>query len=92
MSDVDELIEEIERRPEGPEVGAFFDLDGTLIAGYSANVFYQEFVRAPADVGPASIARSLAPRSTQCDSGARTSTRLDARSRGLVPGASRRTS
>ena len=45
MSDVDELIAEIESGPEGPEVGAFFDLDGTLIAGYSANVFYQEFLR-----------------------------------------------
>jgi putative phosphoserine phosphatase / 1-acylglycerol-3-phosphate O-acyltransferase len=45
MSDVDELIEEIESGPEGAQVGAFFDLDGTLIAGYSAQVFYQEFLR-----------------------------------------------
>ena len=45
MSAIAELIEEIESGPEGPEVGAFFDLDGTLIDGYSANVFYQEFVR-----------------------------------------------
>lgn len=45
MSAVDERIEQIERGPEGPRVGAFFDLDGTLIAGYSATVFYQEFVR-----------------------------------------------
>lgn len=45
MSAVDERIEQIERGPEGPAVGAFFDLDGTLIAGYSATAFYQEFIR-----------------------------------------------
>lgn len=27
---------EVDRLPEGPEIGAFFDFDGTLIAGYSA--------------------------------------------------------
>ena len=27
---------EIDAGPEGPEVGAFFDLDGTLVAGYTA--------------------------------------------------------
>jgi putative phosphoserine phosphatase/1-acylglycerol-3-phosphate O-acyltransferase len=27
---------EIGAGPEGPEVGAFFDLDGTLVAGYTA--------------------------------------------------------
>ncbi|HEV3229554.1 MAG TPA: HAD-IB family hydrolase [Solirubrobacteraceae bacterium] len=59
MSDVRELIEEIESGPEGPEVGAFFDLDGTLIAGYSANVFYQEFIRRR-QMSPGAIARSVA--------------------------------
>jgi putative phosphoserine phosphatase / 1-acylglycerol-3-phosphate O-acyltransferase len=42
---VDALIAEIESGPAGPETGAFFDLDGTLIAGYSAHVFFQEFLR-----------------------------------------------
>ena len=28
-----QLLAEIERAPAGPEVGAFFDFDGTLIAG-----------------------------------------------------------
>jgi putative phosphoserine phosphatase/1-acylglycerol-3-phosphate O-acyltransferase len=59
VSDVRELIEEIQGGPEGPEVGAFFDLDGTLIAGYSANVFYQEFIRR-LQMSPAEIARSVA--------------------------------
>lgn len=45
MTPVDELIEEIESGPEGPGIGVFFDLDGTLIAGYSAQVFYGEFIR-----------------------------------------------
>jgi len=58
MSDVDALIDEIERGPEGPEVGAFFDLDGTLIAGYSANVFYQEFLRRR-QMSAADVVRSL---------------------------------
>ena len=30
------LTREIDRLPEGPETGAFFDFDGTIIAGYSA--------------------------------------------------------
>ena len=28
--------------PDGPEIGAFFDFDGTLIAGYSAAAFILE--------------------------------------------------
>ena len=28
--------EEVDASPEGPDVGAFFDLDGTLVAGYTA--------------------------------------------------------
>ena len=32
-------VEEIDASPEGPEIGAFFDFDGTLIAGYSASHF-----------------------------------------------------
>jgi putative phosphoserine phosphatase/1-acylglycerol-3-phosphate O-acyltransferase len=59
LSDVGDLIEEIENGPEGPEVGVFFDLDGTLIAGYSANVFYQEFLRRR-QISAADVARSLA--------------------------------
>lgn len=37
---VREAIEQIEAGPGGPEVGAFFDLDGTLVAGYTAATFY----------------------------------------------------
>lgn len=59
MSDVRELIEEVESGPRGPEVGVFFDLDGTLISGYSANVFYQEFIRRR-QLSAGELARSVA--------------------------------
>jgi putative phosphoserine phosphatase / 1-acylglycerol-3-phosphate O-acyltransferase len=42
---IDELLAEIEAGPQGPKVGAFFDFDGTLIAGYSAAAFYEDRVR-----------------------------------------------
>lgn len=42
MSIHDDVIRSIEKMPDGPEIGAFFDFDGTLIAGYSAAAFIQE--------------------------------------------------
>jgi putative phosphoserine phosphatase/1-acylglycerol-3-phosphate O-acyltransferase len=35
--DVEDVIADIKAGPDGPEVAAFFDFDGTLIQGYSAN-------------------------------------------------------
>lgn len=46
-----DLIRDIENSPEGPEIGAFFDFDGTLIAGFSATVFLKEQIRR-GDLGP----------------------------------------
>jgi len=40
-----DVIRNIEKAPEGPHIGAFFDFDGTLIAGFSATVFLKEQVR-----------------------------------------------
>ena len=37
-----DVVEEIERLPDGPEIGALFDFDGTIIAGYSAVAFFEE--------------------------------------------------
>ena len=34
---VDDVIADIKAGPAGPKVAAFFDFDGTLIQGYSAN-------------------------------------------------------
>ena len=40
MRGLDARLAELENGPTGPSIGAFFDFDGTLIAGYSATVFY----------------------------------------------------
>jgi putative phosphoserine phosphatase/1-acylglycerol-3-phosphate O-acyltransferase len=40
-----DVIAEVSKSPEGPETGAIFDFDGTLISGYSAVAFIQEQVR-----------------------------------------------
>lgn len=45
MSDVRSLIARVESGPQGPEVGAFFDFDGTLIDGYSALAFLKYRLR-----------------------------------------------
>lgn len=45
MDELDKLVAEIEAGPKGPDVGAFFDFDGTLIAGYSAAIFFRDRVR-----------------------------------------------
>ncbi|MEM9704585.1 MAG: HAD-IB family hydrolase [Pseudomonadota bacterium] len=39
---LDEILEDIEGAPDGPEVAAFFDFDNTLIAGYSVSAFLRE--------------------------------------------------
>jgi putative phosphoserine phosphatase/1-acylglycerol-3-phosphate O-acyltransferase len=36
------LTREIDEGPSGPEIGAFFDLDRTLLAGYSASAFVRD--------------------------------------------------
>ncbi|MFT7048681.1 MAG: putative phosphoserine phosphatase/1-acylglycerol-3-phosphate O-acyltransferase [Halioglobus sp.] len=42
MASIKQLLSDIEASPEGPEVAAIFDFDGTIIAGYSAIVFIRE--------------------------------------------------
>jgi len=38
-------VAEIEASPEGPEIGAFFDLDGTLVAGFTGVIMTQDRLR-----------------------------------------------
>ena len=38
-------VAEIEASPAGPEIGAFFDLDGTLVAGFTGVVMTQDRLR-----------------------------------------------
>ena len=52
------LLSEIDAGPEGPEIGAFFDFDGTLIAGYSAEAFVLDAIRRR-KVNPQMLVRSL---------------------------------
>ena len=54
----DALTGPILRGPAGPEIGAFFDFDGTLIHGFSAGAFYRDRVRR-LDIGPTEAARTL---------------------------------
>jgi putative phosphoserine phosphatase/1-acylglycerol-3-phosphate O-acyltransferase len=42
VSDLDLALRAIEVGPEGPTVGAFFDLDGTLVKGFTALAFLRE--------------------------------------------------
>ena len=39
---VTEAIASIEAGPRGPQVAAYFDLDGTLVAGYTGNSFFTD--------------------------------------------------
>lgn len=54
----EEAIAAIEAGPHGPEVGAFFDLDGTLVAGYTAATFYGDRLRGR-EVSPAEFLRTV---------------------------------
>jgi putative phosphoserine phosphatase/1-acylglycerol-3-phosphate O-acyltransferase len=60
MSDHGILTREIDLGPEGPHIGAFFDLDRTLIAGFSASAFVREWLTsgraAAADIATAAAA------------------------------------
>jgi hypothetical protein len=40
-----EWLDAIEESPEGPEICAIFDFDGTIISGYSAIAFIREQLR-----------------------------------------------
>ena len=51
-------LAEVEAGPDGPKVGAFFDLDGTLIAGYSAGHLASARLRSR-DLGPAEVLRAV---------------------------------
>ena len=44
--DAARLIADVDAGPEGPEIGAFFDFDGTLIDGYSLGAFARHHLRA----------------------------------------------
>ena len=45
MASIKQLLKDIEAAPDGPQIAAIFDFDGTIIAGYSATAFIREQVR-----------------------------------------------
>ena len=58
MSDLGWLLEDVARSPDGPEVAAFFDFDGTLIDGYSARAFFSERLK-NRDIGFRELLRTV---------------------------------
>ncbi|PID97240.1 MAG: HAD-IB family hydrolase [Actinomycetales bacterium] len=54
-----EQLRRIAEGPQGPEIGVFFDLDGTLVSGYTASAFFAEGVRTR-EVGLRDAAKTLA--------------------------------
>ena len=40
-----DVTQQVNRAPDGPQVGAFFDFDGTLMAGFSATEFLKEQIK-----------------------------------------------
>jgi putative phosphoserine phosphatase/1-acylglycerol-3-phosphate O-acyltransferase len=40
-----DVIAEVLKLPDGPQIGAFFDFDGTIISGYSVTAFLKEQIR-----------------------------------------------
>ncbi len=40
-----DVVAEVLKLPDGPQVGAFFDFDGTVISGYSAFAFIEEQIK-----------------------------------------------
>jgi len=40
-----DVVAEVLKLPDGPQIGAFFDFDGTVISGYSAFAFIEEQIK-----------------------------------------------
>ncbi|MDQ6835355.1 MAG: HAD-IB family hydrolase [Actinomycetota bacterium] len=59
MTALDAMVAEVKRAPAGPQLGAFFDVDGTVIDGFSALAFYRHRARS-FDIGLSEAARTLA--------------------------------
>jgi putative phosphoserine phosphatase/1-acylglycerol-3-phosphate O-acyltransferase len=58
MTTADQAIEKVRQGTTGPRVGAFFDLDGTLVQGYTAQAFYSDRIRR-GEVAPGEFLRIL---------------------------------
>lgn len=45
MADNESILQDILDAPDGPEIGALFDFDGTIINGYSAAALYKDKIK-----------------------------------------------
>ena len=45
MAPYQTVVAEIEKLPDGPQIGALFDFDGTIISGYSVTAFVTEQIK-----------------------------------------------
>lgn len=68
MATLDELLDAIAAAPEGPQVAAFFDYDGTVIDTFSASAFYRHRIR-HFEIGPVELAKTLLGAARGIDSG-----------------------
>ena len=55
-------VAEVMASPPGPKIGAFFDLDGTLVAGFTAVILTRERFRSR-DMGIGELITMIAARS-----------------------------
>lgn len=53
-----EVVEALGNAPAGPRIGAFFDFDGTLVQGYTANSIYQDRIRR-GQIGALELVRTI---------------------------------
>ena len=58
MSQIADALDEIRNGPAGPDIGAFFDFDGTIIEGYSAMAIYRHRLR-NFEIGPEEATRTV---------------------------------
>jgi putative phosphoserine phosphatase/1-acylglycerol-3-phosphate O-acyltransferase len=68
MATLDELLDAIAAAPEGPQIAAFFDYDGTVIDGFSASAFYRHRLR-HAEIGPLELVKTLLGAARGIDTG-----------------------
>lgn len=58
MTDLGWLLEDVANSPDGPQVAAFFDFDGTLIDGYSAKAYFTDRLK-NRDIGLRELIRTV---------------------------------
>ncbi|CRK56121.1 Phosphoserine phosphatase / 1-acyl-sn-glycerol-3-phosphate acyltransferase [Alloactinosynnema sp. L-07] len=54
----EDVVASIHSGPGGPRIGAFFDLDGTVVAGYTASAFWNDRLRSR-DIGVGEFTRTM---------------------------------